>query len=137
MNRLVLELREARRPFDSSAPAHEQLLQKVAVQHLFLPLFLPLGFKGSFFLHFLSSFAMLCFDFHTPIQLWHVLNPDKRGHQHERRGPHWKEIGFQGSDPSTDFRGAGLLGLQNLVDFASRYPLYATDVLRASNQPNW
>lgn len=26
----------------------------------------------------------------------------------------WTEIGFQGSDPSTDFRGMGLLGLINL-----------------------
>ncbi len=28
--------------------------------------------------------------------------------------PKWKTIGFQGTDPSTDFRGAGLFGLQNL-----------------------
>ncbi len=26
----------------------------------------------------------------------------------------WTEIGFQGSDPGTDFRGMGLLGLINL-----------------------
>ena len=26
----------------------------------------------------------------------------------------WTEIGFQGTDPSTDFRGMGLLGLVNL-----------------------
>jgi ELMO domain-containing protein len=26
-------------------------------------------------------------------------------------GKHWEEIGFQGSDPRTDIRGAGLLGL--------------------------
>jgi len=28
--------------------------------------------------------------------------------------PRWKTIGFQGNDPSTDFRGSGLLGLENL-----------------------
>ena len=28
-----------------------------------------------------------------------------------RYGAHWEEIGFQGSDPSTDLRGVGLLGL--------------------------
>ena len=26
----------------------------------------------------------------------------------------WKDIGFQGDDPSTDFRGMGFLGLLNL-----------------------
>ena len=25
-------------------------------------------------------------------------------------GNHWKEIGFQDTDPSTDFRGLGMLG---------------------------
>lgn len=29
----------------------------------------------------------------------------------------WLEIGFQGPDPTTDFRGAGMLGLYNLHDF--------------------
>ena len=28
-----------------------------------------------------------------------------------RYGSHWEEIGFQGSDPSTDLRGVGILGL--------------------------
>lgn len=27
----------------------------------------------------------------------------------------WGDIGFQGEDPKTDFRGMGLLGLINLV----------------------
>ena len=27
----------------------------------------------------------------------------------------WNEIGFQGTDPSSDFRGMGLLGLVNLL----------------------
>jgi len=34
----------------------------------------------------------------------------------------WKLIGFQGTDPATDFRGMGLLGLQNLLYFAEIYP---------------
>jgi hypothetical protein len=37
----------------------------------------------------------------------------------ERRGP-WTEIGFQGNDPATDFRGMGLLGLIQLVHFSCR-----------------
>lgn len=34
-----------------------------------------------------------------------------------RLGPHWEEIGFQGSDPATDFRGVGVLGLLQLTFF--------------------
>jgi len=33
----------------------------------------------------------------------------------------WKTIGFQGTDPSTDFRGMGVLGLDNLLYFAEAY----------------
>lgn len=32
-------------------------------------------------------------------------------------GQHWEEIGFQGTDPSTDFRGVGILGLFQLTFF--------------------
>ena len=31
-----------------------------------------------------------------------------------RMGSHWEEVGFQGSDPSTDLRGVGVLALLNL-----------------------
>ncbi|WKY02535.1 hypothetical protein Q1695_016087 [Nippostrongylus brasiliensis] len=31
-----------------------------------------------------------------------------------RKGAHWQTVGFQGSDPSTDFRGTGILGLIQL-----------------------
>lgn len=27
----------------------------------------------------------------------------------------WQSIGFQGQDPKTDFRGMGILGLENLL----------------------
>lgn len=27
----------------------------------------------------------------------------------------WEEIGFQGADPASDFRGAGILGLNQLL----------------------
>uniref|UniRef100_A0A6A7G7A0 ELMO domain-containing protein 3 n=1 Tax=Hirondellea gigas TaxID=1518452 RepID=A0A6A7G7A0_9CRUS len=33
----------------------------------------------------------------------------------QRYGPHWDIIGFQGSDPATDLRGVGLLGLLQMV----------------------
>ena len=36
-----------------------------------------------------------------------------------RFGSHWEDIGFQGNDPATDLRGAGMLGLINLFDFVT------------------
>jgi hypothetical protein len=33
----------------------------------------------------------------------------------------WKELGFQGTNPATDFRGSGVLGLTNLLYFANTY----------------
>ncbi|GET88049.1 hypothetical protein, unknown function [Leishmania tarentolae] len=34
----------------------------------------------------------------------------------------WKEMGFQGPDPSTDFRGAGIFGLAQLVYLVEHHP---------------
>lgn len=34
----------------------------------------------------------------------------------------WKDMGWQGSDPSTDFRGGGFISLENLIFFAKIYP---------------
>ncbi|KAK9684165.1 hypothetical protein RND81_10G190900 [Saponaria officinalis] len=34
----------------------------------------------------------------------------------------WKEMGWQGTDPSTDFRGGGYISLENLIYFAEKYP---------------
>ncbi|OCT57594.1 hypothetical protein XELAEV_18003296mg [Xenopus laevis] len=46
-------------------------------------------------------------------KLWKTLKP---GVPLEARiSKQWCEIGFQGDDPKTDFRGMGLLGLYNLV----------------------
>lgn len=35
----------------------------------------------------------------------------------KRFGHHWEDIGFQGTDPATDFRGVGVLGLLQLTYF--------------------
>ena len=32
-----------------------------------------------------------------------------------RYGKHWEDVGFQGSDPATDLRGCGMLGLTQLL----------------------
>nr|GMC80420.1 ELMO domain-containing protein A-like isoform X1 [Ipomoea batatas] len=41
----------------------------------------------------------------------------------------WKEMGWQGKDPSTDFRGGGLLSLENLLYFARIFPKSFQDLL--------
>ena len=38
------------------------------------------------------------------------------------KGPHWSELGFQGQDPSTDLRAAGLLSAECLLHFAQHRP---------------
>jgi hypothetical protein len=36
--------------------------------------------------------------------------------------PQWKDMGWQGNDPATDFRGGGFISLENLLFFARRFP---------------
>lgn len=45
------------------------------------------------------------------------------------------ELNFQGDDPKTDFRGMGILGLDNLVFFASEYNGAARHLLSHSHHP--
>nr|XP_028703841.1 ELMO domain-containing protein 2 isoform X3 [Macaca mulatta] len=47
------------------------------------------------------------------MKLWNLLMPTKK--LNARISKQWAEIGFQGDDPKTDFRGMGILGLINLV----------------------
>eukprot|EP01133_Synstelium_polycarpum_P020529 gene20529-24649_t len=64
-------------------------------------------------------------------QLWDNLCPNVR-----RTGRHtseWGEIGFQGKDPATDFRGMGILGLDNLLYLATTYPEESQKILVAAN----
>lgn len=46
------------------------------------------------------------------MELWKNLKPDTD--LGERLTEKWIDIGFQAKDPATDFRGAGLLGLELL-----------------------
>ncbi|KAH9459235.1 hypothetical protein MJO29_010319 [Puccinia striiformis f. sp. tritici] len=48
-------------------------------------------------------------------ELLKLLKPDQDYETLPPKG--WQEIGFQGTDPSTDLRGAGLLGLDALIVF--------------------
>jgi hypothetical protein len=64
-------------------------------------------------------------------ELWVNMRPGVM-----RRGPSdWGEIGFQGTDPSTDFRGLGLLGLHQLLHFSRHHPAEARQVLLVANHP--
>jgi hypothetical protein len=41
-----------------------------------------------------------------------------------RYGKHWERIGFQGTDPATDLRGAGMLGVLQFLAFVCKYHIY-------------
>lgn len=47
------------------------------------------------------------------LKLWDLLMPTVK--LESRITKQWGDIGFQGDDPKTDFRGMGMLGLINLV----------------------
>lgn len=52
--------------------------------------------------------------------LWKCTFPEKE--LEDRKTTQWKELGFQGKDPATDFRGGGFFALRNLVYLARKYP---------------
>lgn len=69
------------------------------------------------------------------MRLWVALMP---GMPLEARiTKQWQMIGFQGDDPRTDFRGMGLLGLENLLFFAEEYNSAARHVLTRSQHPRY
>lgn len=69
------------------------------------------------------------------LALWNALMPDMK--LESRITKQWQEIGFQGDDPSTDFRGMGILGLENLLYFATEYPGTSRHVLSHSHHPRY
>ncbi|KAF9082017.1 hypothetical protein BGX23_000193 [Mortierella sp. AD031] len=65
--------------------------------------------------------------------LWDLLRPqDKLDGRYTKQ---WTEIGFQGKDPATDFRGMGMLGLDDLVYYAKYYPMSSKHALECSHDP--
>uniref|UniRef100_A0A8D0HC47 ELMO domain containing 1 n=1 Tax=Sphenodon punctatus TaxID=8508 RepID=A0A8D0HC47_SPHPU len=69
------------------------------------------------------------------LKLWKCLKPNSP--LEARISKQWCEIGFQGDDPKTDFRGMGLLGLYNLLYFAELDTVVAQQVLFDSLQPKY
>ncbi|XP_038998355.1 ELMO domain-containing protein A-like, partial [Hibiscus syriacus] len=53
-------------------------------------------------------------------QLWRLAYPNRE--LPSLKSELWKEMGWQGPDPSTDFRGGGFISLENLIFFAKKYP---------------
>ena len=62
-------------------------------------------------------------DFHEKLlqSIWMYVTKENRFVS--KIGNHWEQIGFQGSDPSTDIRGSGLYGLLQLLHIAHEYPI--------------
>lgn len=65
-------------------------------------------------------------------KLWNLLYPNQK-RKHNKEGNDWKLIGFQGINPSTDFRGCGLLSLYQLIYFVENYTEQAQMILNLSN----
>lgn len=53
-------------------------------------------------------------------QLWRLAYPNRE--LPSLKSELWKDMGWQGPDPSTDFRGGGFISLENLIFFAKKYP---------------
>lgn len=68
-------------------------------------------------------------------RLWAAIMPDVP--LEGRITKQWQDIGFQGEDPKTDFRGMGMLGLENLLYFAEEYPGAARHVYSHSVHPTY
>jgi|AntRauTorckE5430_2_1112549.scaffolds.fasta_scaffold44087_2 hypothetical protein len=49
---------------------------------------------------------------------------------------HQTKVGFQGKDPSTDFRGGGELALRNLLWFVETQPTIALAMMRKRRRPD-
>lgn len=69
------------------------------------------------------------------MQLWNLMMPNTP--LKERISKQWGDIGFQGKDPQTDFRGMGVLSLENLLFFASTHTAAARKVLSHSHHPHF
>jgi len=67
------------------------------------------------------------------LELWSMLQPERV--LSNRISRDWEDIGFQGTDPATDFRGMGLLGLLNLHHLASNHPQITLQMIQHSNHP--
>ncbi|XP_019239896.1 PREDICTED: ELMO domain-containing protein A isoform X3 [Nicotiana attenuata] len=78
----------------------------------------------------------------TPLQealqaLWNAAFPNVK--LKSLISEQWKDMGWQGANPSTDFRGCGFISLENLLFFATRYPACFHRLLfkRSGSRATW
>ncbi|ESN94269.1 hypothetical protein HELRODRAFT_68857 [Helobdella robusta] len=69
------------------------------------------------------------------MKLWNKLNPGVK--LPSRKTVLWEDIGFQGKDPATDFRGMGMLGLNCLVYLSLCHTETARYLLSHSHHPKY
>ncbi|KAL3990113.1 ELMO/CED-12 family protein [Acanthocheilonema viteae] len=67
------------------------------------------------------------------LKLWELLMPKED--LEARLTDQWQKIGFQGRDPATDFRGMGILSLEQLIFLAQYDVAHAQSILSLSNHP--
>lgn len=65
------------------------------------------------------------------MELWKLLKGEEE--LTSRKSQQWQTIGFQGVDPATDFRGMGILGLEQLIYFAQNFNDTAKHILNCSH----
>ncbi|KAM7539524.1 hypothetical protein Aperf_G00000024425 [Anoplocephala perfoliata] len=65
-------------------------------------------------------------------EIWKNLIPDR---PFSMQDEHWSDVGFQGKSPVTDFRGMGLLSVENFVYFVKYHNKIASSILSASLHP--
>ncbi|KAI6656961.1 ELMO domain-containing protein 1 [Oopsacas minuta] len=71
----------------------------------------------------------------TLLSLWDCLKPNEK--LKERRSKQWSDLGFQGLDPATDFRGMGYLALTQLYYLANTRTELARNLLLKSQHPEY
>ncbi|KAI8644111.1 ELMO/CED-12 family-domain-containing protein [Parasitella parasitica] len=67
------------------------------------------------------------------LKLWEEMMPGTE--LESRLTTQWVEIGFQGNDPATDFRGMGLQGLHDLLYFIQNHANHALSCLQHASHP--
>ena len=65
-------------------------------------------------------------------QFWMIVFPTEILPENSKSAK-WKEIGFQNTDPSSDFRGAGVFGLEQLLYLSTTYPQEFKDMILSSS----
>lgn len=68
-------------------------------------------------------------------KLWCLIKKDDE--LNERHTSRWNEIGFQGTNPATDFRGMGILGLKNMIYLLEKKETIGMKIYGQSNHPQY